>query len=164
MKRLFVTDAGNWAALIARLALAITVFPHGAQKLLGWFGGYGFNGTMGFMTNQGGLSYLVALFVILIESIGALMILFGAGTRIAALGIFGLFTGIVFKAHLGNGFFMNWTGTQGGEGIEYFVLLLGLALVLLITGGGKASIDAFFFNGNSNKAISRPKEYRRVAA
>lgn len=158
MKKLLTTDAGNWSALIARVALAVAVFPHGAQKLFGWFGGYGFEGTMGFMTGQGGLSYIVALFVILIESIGALMILFGAGTRIAALGIFGLFTGIVFKAHLSYGFFMNWAGTQKGEGIEYFVLLLGLALVLLVTGGGKASVDAALTSKTKQGRIRSARE------
>jgi len=163
MKKVFATNSDNWAALIARLALAVTVFPHGAQKLFGWFGGYGFQGTMGFMTNQGGLSYIVALLVILIESVGALMILFGAGTRIAALGIFGLFTGIVFKAHLTNGFFMNWAGNQKGEGLEYFVLLLGLALVLVITGGGKASVDGALTKQAVNRKINRPS-HKALAA
>jgi putative oxidoreductase len=142
MKNLLRTNPGNWSALIARLAIAIVVFPHGAQKLFGWFGGYGFNGTMGFLTHQAGLSYVVALLVILIESIATLMIFFGFATRIAALGVFGLFTGIVLKIHIANGFFMNWTGAQKGEGIEYFILLVSLALILIISGGGKASVDA----------------------
>src|SRR5215213_1517108 len=134
MKNLFRTNSGNWSALVARLAIAIVVFPHGAQKLFGWFGGYGFQGTMGFLTTQVGLPYIVALFVILIESIAALMILFGFATRIVALGIFGLFTGILLKIHLANGFFMNWNGQQKGEGMEYFILLLSLALILMISG------------------------------
>jgi putative oxidoreductase len=142
MKNLLATNSNNWSALVARLALGLVVFPHGAQKLLGWFGGYGFEGTMGFLTSQAGLSYLVALLVILIESIAALFVIFGFFTRISALGIFGLFTGIVLKVNAANGFFMNWAGNQKGEGIEYFLLLLGLALVLIITGGGKASVDA----------------------
>ncbi|MGN6402671.1 MAG: DoxX family protein [Flavisolibacter sp.] len=142
MKNLLATNANNWPALIARLALGIVVFPHGAQKLFGWFGGYGFEGTMGFLTTQAGLPYIVALLVILIESIASLFVIFGFFTRIAALGIFGLFTGIVFQIHAANGFFMNWAGNQKGEGLEYFLLLLGLALVLIISGGGKASVDA----------------------
>ncbi len=144
MKRIFTTHAGNWSALIARLALGLVVFPHGAQKLFGWFGGYGYEGTMGFLTSKAGLSYPAALLVVLIESIGALMILLGLGTRIAALGIFGLFAGILATSHSSFGFFMNWTGQQKGEGMEYFFLLLGLALVLLITGGGALSIDSLF--------------------
>lgn len=141
MKNIFKTNRQNWSALVARLALALVVFPHGAQKLFGWFGGNGFQGTMGFMTTQGGLPWIVALFVILIESIAALMVLFGFATRIAALGIFGLFAIIALQYHSSNGFFMNWMGNQKGEGIEYFIILLGLALSLIITGGGKASAD-----------------------
>jgi putative oxidoreductase len=142
MKKLLITNPKNTTALIARLALAITLFPHGAQKLFGWFGGYGFSGTMGFLTTQAGLPYIAAILVILIESIGSLFVLFGFLTRIAAFGIFVQFIGVIFKVHLANGFFMNWAGNQKGEGIEYFVLLLGLALILIITGGGRASVDA----------------------
>src|SRR5215218_8789383 len=137
MKNLFNTNPENWSALIARLGIGIVVFPHGAQKLFGWFGGYGYEGTMGFMTGQGGLPYFIALLVILIESIGALMIFTGFMTRFAALGIFGLFAIIMVKFHFDNGFFMNWTGSQKGDGIEYFVLVLGLATILLFSGGGK---------------------------
>src|SRR5690606_19941893 len=132
-------------ALISRLALGIVVFPHGAQKLFGWFGGYGFEGTMGYMTTQAGLPYIIALLVILIESIGALMLIFGFLTRIAAVGVFGLFSIIMFQFHSSFGFFMNWAGSQQGEGIEYFILLLALALILVITGGGKASLDSLLF-------------------
>jgi putative oxidoreductase len=142
MNKIIKTNPQNWPALIARIGIAAVIFPHGAQKLFGWFGGYGFNGTMGFLTHQVGLSYFVALFVILIESIGSLMIFFGLATRVAALGVFGLFIGVMFKIHWANGFFMNWGANQKGEGIEYFILLLSLALILIITGGGKASIDA----------------------
>jgi putative oxidoreductase len=144
MKKLFETDPNNWLALIARLALGIVIFPHGAQKLFGWFGGFGFEGTMGFLTNQVKLPYIIALLVILIESIAALFVFFGFATRIAALGILVNFIGIVIKNHAHNGFFMNWAGTQKGEGIEYFLLLFGLTFILLISGGGKASVDAAF--------------------
>jgi len=142
MKKLLLTNSDNWSALIARIALGATVFVHGAQKLFGWFGGYGFNGTMGYLTTQAGLPYFIALLVILIESIAALMVIAGVFTRVAAVGIFGLFTIIMIKFHSANGFFMNWAGNQKGEGIEYFIILLGVALALIIAGGGKASVDA----------------------
>jgi len=142
MKKLLSTNSNNWSALIARLALGITVFIHGAQKLFGWFGGYGFEGTMGFLTGQAGLPYIIALLVILIESVAALMVIAGVFTRVAAFGIFGLFTIIMIKFHAAHGFFMNWAGNQKGEGIEYFLLLLTLALTLIISGGGAASVDA----------------------
>jgi putative oxidoreductase len=151
MKNLFQTNSKNWSALIARLALALVVFPHGAQKLFGWFGGNGFQGTMGFLTTQGGLPWAVALLVILIESIAALMVFFGFATRLAALGIFGLFAVIAVQYHADNGFFMNWFGNQKGEGLEYFIILLGLALTLIITGGGKASADAALVPVENNK-------------
>jgi putative oxidoreductase len=142
MKRLFETNPDNWPALIARLTLGIVIFPHGAQKLFGWFGGYGFDGTMGFLTAQAGLPYIIALLVILIETFASLFIFFGFATRIAAFGLLVNFLGVVIKVHAANGFFMNWAGTQKGEGIEYFFLLFGLVVILLITGGGKLSADA----------------------
>jgi putative oxidoreductase len=143
MKKLLATNPTNWTALIARLALGITLFPHGAQKLFGWFGGYGFTGTMGFLTTQAGLPYIVALLVILIESIGALMLIAGFLTRLSALAIILQFIGVVFTSHLHNGFFMNWYMQGGkGEGLEYFIMLFGLAVISLVNGGGKASVDA----------------------
>ena len=150
MKQILATNSNNWTALFARLALGITIFPHGAQKLLGWFGGYGFTGTMGFLTTQAHLPWIVAFLVIIIESIGALAIIFGFGTRIAAFGLLANFIGILFTTHLNNGFFMNWYAQAGkGEGIEYFILLFGLAIVSLIAGGGKASIDAVLTGSNA---------------
>src|SRR5689334_2205631 len=162
MKKILATDPANTAALIARLAVAIVIFPHGAQKLLGWFGGYGFDGTMGFLTGQIGLPYVFALLVILIEFVGALFLIFGLLTRVTAFGVIALFAGVVLTSHLQNGFFMNWSGTQKGEGIEYFILVFGLAAGLLISGGGKASIDAAISN-RSAKATGHNK-YVPVAA
>ena len=142
MDKITSTNPNSWVLLIARLALGITILPHGAQKLLGMFGGYGFTGTMGFLTGTKHLPYIIALLVILIEFFGSLLLIFGAFTRIAALGFIVLFTGVVITSHFQNGFFMNWAGTQKGEGFEYFILLAGLALISLIGGGGKASVDA----------------------
>lgn len=154
MKRLLWTNPYNTSALIARLALGIVVFPHGAQKLFGWFGGNGFQGTMGFLTSQAGLPSPLAVLVILIESVGALLVLAGFLTRLAAFAILAQFIGIMVKMHLANGFFMNWSGSQKGEGIEFFILILGLALILLITGGGLASVDAAL---TRNKTATRTR-------
>ncbi|MDP4284540.1 MAG: DoxX family protein [Bacteroidota bacterium] len=143
MNKIITTNSKNWPALIARVALGITIFPHGAQKLLGWFGGYGFSGTMGYLTTQVHLPYVIALLVILIEFFGSLFLIFGFLTRVAAVGIIGQFIGVVLVAQGGNGFFMNWNQVAGkSEGLEYFILLFGLAIISLILGGGKASIDA----------------------
>lgn len=143
MKRILNTNPQNTAALVARLALGIVIFPHGAQKLLGWFGGYGFSGTMGFLTGKAGLPWLIALLVILIEFIGSLLLVVGFATRVAAAAVIANFIGVVLSSHIHNGFFMNWYSQGGqGEGIEYFLLLFGLAISLLISGGGRGSVDA----------------------
>jgi len=140
MKKIFATNE-NISATIIRVMLGLILFPHGAQKLLGWFGGYGFNGTMGFLTGTMGLPWIFALLVILIEFFGALALIFGFATRFAATGIIILFSGIIFTSHLSNGFFMNWAGQQKGEGYEYHLLIITMAVALLISGAGKWSAD-----------------------
>jgi putative oxidoreductase len=143
MSKIIATSWNNWSALIARLALGLTIFPHGAQKLLGWFGGYGFSGTMGYFTTQAHLPYIIGLLVILIEFFGSLFLIFGFLSRVAALGFIAVYIGAVATVHAANGFFMNWNmEAMKGEGWEYFILLFGLAIIVLISGGGKASIDA----------------------
>jgi putative oxidoreductase len=147
MNKIIATDANNSTALIARLALGLTIFPHGAQKLLGWFGGYGYTGTMAFFTTQMHISYIVALLVILIEFFGSLFLIFGFLSRLAAVGLIGIYIGAITLIHAANGFFMNWNMIPNrGEGWEYFILLFGLAIIVLIKGGGKASIDAALTN------------------
>lgn len=143
MNKIIATDANSWPALIARLGLGLTIFPHGAQKLLGWFGGYGFSGTMGFFTTQMHIPYIVALLVILIEFFGSLFLIFGFLSRLAAIGFIGIYIGAIALIHGSNGFFMNWNMVANqGEGWEYFILLFALAIIVLIKGSGKASIDA----------------------
>lgn len=143
MNKLIATSTNNWPAFIARLAIFFTIFPHGAQKLLGWFGGGGFNGSIGFFTGTMGLPWIIAFLVIIIEFFGAVLLLLGLMTRIAALAMLVNFLGVLFFVHIHNGFFMNWGMEAGkGEGWEYFIMLFGLILVSLIAGGGKASIDA----------------------
>ncbi len=151
MKRLYnnlvITDNKNWAALIARLAVAIVIFPHGAQKLLGWFGGNGFLGTMEFMTEIIGAPLFLGFLVIIIEFFGALLVLAGLWTRIAAFAIACNFIGVLIVDIIGNGFFMNWAGIEGkGEGYEFFILLYGLIFILLIYGGGIFSLDSKIAN------------------
>lgn len=149
MKKLISTNSADTNALIARIVLGIVIFPHGAQKLLGWFGGYGFEGTMGFLTGAAGLPWIIALLVILIEFFGALMLISGFATRIAAFGVIINFLGVVITSHLNQGFFMNWNMQPNkGEGLEYFILLFGLAVIALISGGGRASIDAILTRKN----------------
>jgi putative oxidoreductase len=137
-KKLFQTN-NDTAALVLRLALGIVFFPHGMQKLFGWFGGYGFEGTMGFFTTKLGIPAVVAFLAITAEGLDSLGLIAGLGTRIAAIGISVNMAVAVLMLHLQNGFFMNWFGTQKGEGYEYHLLVIGIAL--MITGGGKWSLD-----------------------
>jgi putative oxidoreductase len=140
MKKIFQTTESK-SATILRIVLGIILFPHGAQKMLGWFGGYGFNGTMGFLTGASGLPWIIAFLVIAIEFFGAIALVFGFATRIVAAGIISLFTGIIYTSHLQNGFFMNWAGNLKGEGYEYHLLVIGIAIALLVSGAGKWSVD-----------------------
>jgi putative oxidoreductase len=126
---------------VLRLTLAAVMFPHGAQKMLGWFGGYGFTGTMGFFTGTMGIPWLLAFGTIMIEFFAPILLLIGAGTRLAALGLGVVMTTAMLMVHAQNGFFMNWSGTQKGEGIEYFLLFIGMTIALIISGGGRWSVD-----------------------
>ncbi|MBY0384751.1 DoxX family protein [bacterium] len=141
MIKKIITTQPDLMTLVLRLTLGIVMFPHGAQKALGWFGGYGFSGTMGFFTNQMGIPTLFAFLAILAEFAGSLGLIVGLGTRLAALGIGSVMTVAIFMGHLQNGFFMNWFGNQKGEGFEYHLLAIGIALVLVIRGGGSLSLD-----------------------
>jgi len=140
MKKIFQTNDSP-ALTITRVMLGLVLFPHGAQKLLGWFGGYGFSGTMGFLTGMANLPWILAFMVIIIEFFGALALIFGVGTRIVSVAIIALFAGIIFTTHGQNGFFMNWAGTKAGEGFEYHLLVIAMAISLLIGGAGKWSVD-----------------------
>ncbi|MBT5551414.1 MAG: DoxX family protein [Nitrospina sp.] len=142
MKAFFQTDE-SINNLIIRVMLGIVMFPHGAQKLLGWFGGYGLEGTLGFFTNQMGVPMIVAILVILGESLGALGLIAGFLTRFCAAGLLLIMSGAVIMSHAANGFFMNWSGKQGGEGFEYHILVIALCLPLLISGGGLFSADGY---------------------
>ena len=138
-----VATGDSLAPLFLRLSLGIMILPHGLQKTLGWFGGYGFKGTMGWLTGTVGAPWIFALLAILAESVGALMLLAGVGTRVAALGI-GAVMVVAATTHWSNGFFMNWFGNQKGEGIEFHLLAVGIAVALLIMGGGRFSVDSLF--------------------
>lgn len=142
----FLSTGDSVAPVILRVALGAMMFPHGAQKLLGWFGGYGFTGTMGYFTGTAGLPWLVALLVILGEFFGSLMLLAGLGTRFAAASLAIIMAGAA-RQHLAHGFFMNWFGNQKGEGVELFILALGLAVALVITGAGRWSADRALARG-----------------
>lgn len=140
MKAFFCTDEA-WSSLILRVTLGLVMLPHGAQKLLGWFGGFGFTGTMGFFTEQMHLPAAIAFLVIIGESFGSLGLIMGFLTRFTAASYVLIMLGAITMVHWPNGFFMNWFGKQAGEGFEYHLLVIGMSLALLIAGAGKWSVD-----------------------
>jgi putative oxidoreductase len=139
-KKLLATSDDSILAFM-RVMLGIVFFPHGAQKLLGWFGGYGFSGTMGFFTSQLHIPAPIAFLVIFTEFFGSLALIFGFLTRIAAFAIAFEMLVAVLMIHIHFGFFMNWSGNQKGEGFEYHLLSFALAIPIMIRGAGAFSID-----------------------
>jgi len=141
IKQFFSTDQQSWSLFISRLALGAVLLPHGMQKVLGVFGGHGFTATISAFESMG-MPFIIAMLVILAEFAGSIGLLLGAGTHFMAFSIALTMSGAMFLGgHIYNGFFMNWFGTQKGEGIEYFILVIGLALSLVIGGSGKYSFD-----------------------
>jgi len=140
IKRFFATDK-TFSTTILRVMLGAVMFPHGAQKLLGWFGGRGFEATVNSFTGGMHIPELLAVLVILAESVGAVALVLGFFTRLAALAIAVDMACAVILVHMKVGFFMNWSGTLKGEGFEYHLLMIAMGLALLIKGGGLWSVD-----------------------
>jgi putative oxidoreductase len=140
LRKLISTDNDS-ATAILRFVLGVIFFAHGAQKMLGWFGGYGFSGTMGFFTEVMHIPVLFAFLALTAEFFGGLGLILGFLTRIAALGIFFNMVVAIAMVHYRFGFFMNWTGAQKGEGFEYHLLVLAITAFLMIRGAGAVSID-----------------------
>ena len=140
MRKLFATD-DNVATTILRLTLGVVFFAHGAQKLLGWFGGFGFSGTMGFFTGTMHIPAPFAILAILAEFFGGIGLLLGLLTRVAAFGIASTMVVAIAMVHSHVGFFMNWNGTQKGEGFEYHLLVLAITAFLMLRGAGAYSLD-----------------------
>jgi putative oxidoreductase len=125
---------------LLRVTLGVVMFPHGAQKMLGWFGGQGFAATMGGFEHQG-IPVVFACLAILAEFLGGLGLIFGLLSRIAAFGILCNMVVAVLRVHAANGLFMNWTGTNKGEGFEYHLLAIAMAIVVMAAGAGSWSLD-----------------------
>ena len=139
-RRLFATDA-HWTPTIARVALGAVILPHGAQKLLGWFGGYGFTGTMHWFTETMHIPWIFGFAAIVAESVGAVALLAGFASRLAAASVGVVMMVATVTVHAQHGFFMNWFGNQKGEGVEFFILSFALAAIVALYGGGKLSVD-----------------------
>ena len=149
MKNLLATNAG-WPNFILRIALGVVMFPHGAQKVLGWFGGHGLSASYHTFIYSYHITPVLAVLVFIAEFAGPFGLIAGFLTRIAAFGVFCDMVGAILLVHRFNGFFMNWSGKQHGEGIEYHLLVLGICLALMIGGAGPCSLDRAI-GGSGNK-------------
>ncbi len=135
-----LATSGSPVFTILRVALGVVIFPHGAQKLLGWWGGWGFDGTMGWFASIGVPAFL-GILAIAADFGGALALIAGIGTRIAAFGIGVNMVVAALVVHRSNGFFMNWAGNQAGEGYEFHILAAAIALAVVLGGAGRWSLD-----------------------
>ncbi len=164
-KALIRTDNDRVAALL-RIALGIVILPHGLQKVFGWFGGGGLSGTLGFFEQTFGVPAALTLLVIAAEFLGALGLIVGFLSRAAAAGIGLVLLGAVYLVHWDVGFFMNWSGAQGGEGFEYHILAVAIALAVVIRGSGAWSIDRALYDRSTDALVTAeaPRAPERKAA
>ena len=132
----------SWAIAVIRITLGVIFFAHGAQKVLGWFGGYGLKATAGFLTSIG-LPLPVAYAVSFFEFLGGIGLVFGLLTRVAALAVIAVMVGAIAKVHAKNGLFINWALTPGiGHGYEANLAYIAMAVACVIAGGGALSVDS----------------------
>jgi len=149
MFRKLLATSDDWTRTLLRVVLGVIFFAHGAQKALGWFGGYGYTGTMGFFTNMMHIPWIFAFLAICAEFLGGLGLIVGLLGRVAAFGIICNMIVAVLMVHSHVGFFMNWTGQQKGEGFEYHLLAIAVSIVIVVRGSGAFSIDRVL----SSKAV-----------
>jgi putative oxidoreductase len=140
MKQLLYSTDRSIAPLFLRIFVALVLFPHGAQKLFGWFGGFGFSGTMTYFTETVKLPWIIGFLVILIEVLGPVALLLGFAVRLWSLAIAIVMAGIILT-HFTGYFFMNWFGNQKTEGMEFFLLVIGMTASLIYSGAGRLSVD-----------------------
>ncbi len=162
-RRLVQTEP-SYVLLVLRVALAIVIFPHGAQKLLGWYGGPGVDGTLQFFAAVG-VPAGIAVLVIVSDFFGSLALAIGLVGRIAAFGTTMVMLGAMVMVHGQNGFFLNWNGDQAGEGIQFHLLVLAVAAVLMVKGSGAWSIDRLLLRSatQATPEVAREPELRRAA-
>lgn len=142
-----LSTSGSLGLTILRVALGLVILPHGLQKTAGWLGGYGFSATMDHFVGMGIPAFL-AFLAIAAESAGALALISGFLTRVGAFGI-GVTMVVAGLMHRANGLFMNWSGTQKGEGFEYHILAVAIAATLVLAGAGRWSVDRYLTRRNA---------------
>jgi len=158
MFRKLLSTSNDPSLTLLRLVAGVVFFAHGAQKMLGWFGGYGFHGTMGFFTQEMHLPVLLAFLAICAEFFGGLGLIVGFLTRVAAFGVLCNMISAVLLIHHRFGFFMNWGGDQKGEGFEYHLLAIAVMLAIIIKGGGAYSVDYPLSRASQVQAASTGSE------
>ena len=141
MFRKLLATSDDWTLTLLRLVMGVIFFAHGAQKTFGWFGGYGFSGTMGFFTQKMHIPAPFAFLAICAEFLGGVGLILGALGRLAAFGIACNMVVAILMIHHHFGLFMNWSGQQKGEGFEYHLLAIAIAVVLMARGSGAFSVD-----------------------
>lgn len=146
MKSLFATP-NDPTLLIARLVLGIVFFVHGSQLVLGWYGGPGFHSSLTMFSGQMHLPAAIAILPILAPFLGGIGLIIGFLSRLSALVIAVDMLVAVLMVHVHVGFFMNWSGTQKGEGYEFHLLAIALCIVIMVKGAGALSVD---------RALARP--------
>jgi putative oxidoreductase len=144
LARLLATDA-DWVLTVARVVLGIALFAHGAQKLLGWFGGHGLRATIQTFRDHLGIPAPLAYLAIAAEFFGGLGLIVGFLARVAALGIAITMLVAMAEVHWKFGFFINWFGDKPGHGVEYHLLAVALALVIIVHGAGAFSLDLILY-------------------
>jgi putative oxidoreductase len=161
--RTLLSTPADASALIARVTLGGVMLPHGLQKTVGWFGGYGFDGTMNAFTHTMGIPWLFAFTAIAAEALGSLALITGAFGRLAALAIATNMAVAIATVHWRNGFFMNWFGAQHGEGFEYHLLAIGLAAAVVLRGSGALSVDRWLASAIPSAEHSAPLAVQATA-
>jgi putative oxidoreductase len=138
-----VATSPSWAITVVRVVLGVVFFAHGAQKVLGWFGGYGLRGTTGYLQSLG-LPLVVAYLVCFFEFFGGIGLVLGFLTRLSALAVATVMVGAIAKVHWTNGFFINWSLTPDkGHGYEANLAFLAMAVACMLAGGGALAVDAW---------------------
>ena len=143
------------ALTVVRLVLGVVFFAHGAQKMLGWFGGYGYTATMGFFEHNG-IPAVFAFLAIAAEFFGGLGLLLGLLSRVAAFGIACNMLVAIATVHHHFGLFMNWSGQQKGEGFEFHLLVLAITFLIMVRGAGALSLDRRLTRSSSTEAQAGP--------
>jgi len=153
MLRQIFNTRNDYSLTLARLTLGVVFFVHGSQKMLGWFGGHGFSATMAGFTGKMHIPVMFAFLACAAEFFGGLGLIVGLLGRIASFGIMCNMAVAIALVHRHVGFFMNWSGTQRGEGYEFHLLALGLGAVVLIQGSGALSIDRWLTGRGTSDVV-----------